>query len=57
MAVNANGTSTFNLLRGSRDHLRAFMKVLTQQGGTYVPQYISQTEFYAIVNSPVETGP
>lgn len=46
-----------NLLRGSRNHLRAFMKVLTQQGGTYVPQYISQAEFDAIVNSPVETGP
>lgn len=46
-----------NLLRGSRNHLRAFMKVLTQQGGTYVPQYISQADFDAIVNSPVETGP
>lgn len=46
-----------NLLRGSRNHLRAFMKVLTQQGGTYVPQYISQAEFDAIVNSAVETGP
>ena len=46
-----------NLLRGSRNHLRAFMKVLTQQGGTYVPQYISQAAFDAIVNSPVETGP
>lgn len=46
-----------NLLRGSRNHLRAFMKVLTQQGGTYVPQYITQAEFDAIVNSPVETGP
>ena len=45
-----------NLLRGSRNHLRAFMKVLTQQGGTYVPKYISQEEFDAIVNSPVETG-
>jgi len=46
-----------NLLRGSRNHLRAFMKVLVQQGGRYVPQYISQTELDAIVNSPVETGP
>lgn len=46
-----------NLLKGSRNHLRAFMKVLTQQGGTYVPQYISQAEFDAIVNLPVETGP
>ena len=45
-----------NLLRGSRNHLRAFMKVLTLQGGTYVPKYISQEEFDAIVNSPVETG-
>ena len=45
-----------NLLRGSRNHLRAFMKVLTQQGGTYVPKYISQEEFDTIVNSPVETG-
>ena len=46
-----------NLLRGSRNHLRAFVKVLVQQGGSYVPQYISQAEFDAIVNSPVETGP
>jgi hypothetical protein len=46
-----------NLLRGSRNHLRAFMKVLVQQGGSYVPQYISQAEFDAIVSSPVETGP
>jgi hypothetical protein len=45
-----------NLLRGSRNHLRAFMKVLVQQGGSYVPQYISQAEFDAIVDSPVETG-
>lgn len=45
-----------NLLRGSRNHLRAFMKVLIQQGGTYVPQYITQAEFDAIVNSAMETG-
>lgn len=45
-----------HLLRGSRNHLRAFMKVLTLQGGTYVPKYISQAEFDAIVNSPIETG-
>lgn len=46
-----------NLLRGSRNHLRAFMDVLLQQGGSYVPRYISQAEFDAIVNSPHETGP
>jgi len=45
-----------HLLRGSRNHLRAFWKVLQQQGGTYVPQYLTQTEFDAIVNSAVETG-
>lgn len=45
-----------NLLRGSRNHLRAFMRVLVQQGGSYVPRYIGQTEFDAIVNSPNETG-
>ena len=45
-----------HLLRGSRNHLRAYMTLLTQQGGTYVPQYISQTDFDAIVNSAIETG-
>jgi hypothetical protein len=45
-----------NLLRGSRNHLRAYMKTLIQQGGSYTPQYISQTDFDAIVNSPMETG-
>ncbi len=45
-----------NLLQGSRNHLRAYMKTLVQQGGSYRPQYISQTDFDAIVNSPMETG-
>lgn len=45
-----------NLLRGSRNHLRAYMKVLVQQGGSYTPQYISQATFDAIVNSPMEQG-
>jgi hypothetical protein len=45
-----------NLLRGSRNHLRAYMKTLVQQGGSYTPVYISQAEFDAIVNSPMETG-
>ena len=45
-----------HLMRGSRNHLRAFMKVLTQEGGTYVPVYLTQEEFDAIVNSPIEKG-
>lgn len=45
-----------NLLRGSRNHLRAYMKVLVQQGGSYVPSHLSQAEFDAIVNSATESG-
>ena len=45
-----------HLLRGSRNHLRAYMTLLTQQSGTYVPKYISQDDFDAIVNSAIETG-
>lgn len=45
-----------NLLKGSRNHLRAYMKVLTEQGGAYEPRYLSQEAFDAIVRSPVETG-
>jgi hypothetical protein len=45
-----------NLKKGSRNHLRAFMNALTQQNATYTPQYLSQEDFDAIVNSPMETG-
>ena len=44
------------LMRGSRNHMRAFISQLTKQGVTYTPQYITQAEFDAIVNSPTETG-
>ena len=44
------------LLRGSRNHLRSYWKVLQQQGGLYTPQYLTQAEFDAIVNSAMETG-
>ncbi|CUA99881.1 DUF2202 domain-containing protein [Thiomonas bhubaneswarensis] len=45
-----------NLLKGSRNHLRAFVSQLATLGVTYVPQYITQAEFDAIVNSPQERG-
>jgi hypothetical protein len=45
-----------NLQRGSRNHLRAFNRQLTNLVITYVPVYISQEEFDLIVNSPNETG-
>lgn len=43
-----------NLLKGSRNHLRAFYSTLQQNGGGYTPVYISQEEFDAIVNSDME---
>lgn len=46
-----------HLMRGSRNHLRAFWKQLQAQGGSYVPAYLTQAEFDAIVDSPIETGP
>lgn len=45
-----------NLSRGSRNHLRAFMRQLAQLGGSYTPQYLSQAAFNAIVNAPMERG-
>ena len=45
-----------NLLRGSRNHLRAFAYLLSLNGVTYEPQYISQEALDAILTSPRETG-
>lgn len=45
-----------NLMRGSRNHLRSFVSQLGSRGTTYEPQYISQSEFDAIISSPRETG-
>ena len=43
-----------SLLKGSRNHLRSFVKTLAQQGVTYVPQRLSPEQFSAIVNTPIE---
>lgn len=46
-----------NLMKGSRNHLRAFTQTLSRQAGTsYTPQYLSQEAFTAIVNAPMERG-
>lgn len=45
-----------NLVKGSRNHLRSFYSNIITAGGTYTPQYITQAEFDAIINSPMETG-
>lgn len=42
------------LLKGSRNHLRAYHKVLVQRGGSYTPQYLTPAEFDAIVQSAME---
>ncbi len=39
---------------GSRNHLRAFIKQLKKNNGTYSPQYISQDEFNKILKSSKE---
>lgn len=45
-----------NLNKGSRNHLRAFVAQIENRGGSYSPQYISQTEFNAIISSEQERG-
>jgi hypothetical protein len=39
-----------NLMQGSENHLRSFVKNLANQGVTYQPQYLTQDEFDAIIN-------
>ena len=45
-----------NLMKGSRNHLRSFYSNILVAGGTYTPQFITQAEFDAIIDSPMETG-
>jgi len=45
------------LLKGSRNHLRAFTTTLQRQTGqTYQPQYLDPADYEDIVSSPMETG-
>ncbi len=45
-----------NLMKGSRNHMRAFVKLLRRYGADYQPKYISKSEFEKIINSPHEIG-
>ena len=45
-----------NLLRGSRNHLRAFVRNLEVQGITYQPQYLSQDVYDSIISTDIEAG-
>lgn len=46
-----------NLVKGSRNHLRAFAAQLAAHDTTYQAQYISREDYEAIVNSEWERGP
>ncbi len=43
-----------NLLKGSRNHLRAFVQALAQQGVTYTPAYLTNDAYTAIVTTTFE---
>lgn len=45
-----------NLMRGSRNHLRAFASHLKLAGESYEAQYLTQEEFDEIANAPFERG-
>ena len=49
-------TVSQNLMKGSRNHMRAFVRLLRAFGSNYTPQYISVAEFNRIVNSEKERG-
>jgi hypothetical protein len=46
-----------NLEKGSRNHLRAFIRTLERQGGEYVPAYLTVAEYEAIISAPTERNP
>jgi hypothetical protein len=45
-----------NLMKGSRNHLRSFVKNLATLGITYSPKYLTQEAFDAIINTEMERG-
>jgi hypothetical protein len=45
-----------NLMKGSRNHLRSFVRNLAQEGIVYQPRYLDQSTYDTIINSPMENG-
>ncbi len=43
-----------NLMKGSRNHLRAFVRNLERKAVTYQPQYLDANTYQSIINSPME---
>ena len=45
-----------NLMKGSRNHLRSFVKNLANQDVVYEPKHLTQEAYDAIINAPMETN-
>lgn len=45
-----------NLMRGSRNHLRAYVRNLDRRGITYEPQYLTEEQYLIIITSERERG-
>ena len=45
-----------NLVKGSRNHMRAFVRLLEREGGVYKAQYLSQEEIDGIIAGEQEQG-
>lgn len=45
-----------SLMKGSRNHLRSFVSNLETQGIIYLPLHLTQEEYDAIINTPMENG-
>ena len=45
-----------NLMKGSRNHLRAFVRNLSKRGVEYTPQKMSEEQYLEIINSDWERG-
>ncbi len=43
-----------NLTKGSRNHLRSFVRLIESNGGSYSPQYISVDYYNKVINSEME---
>lgn len=46
-----------NLMKASRNHLRAFVYQLSLLGEVYVPQFLSREDYQAIIEAAPERGP
>lgn len=44
----------YNLAKGSRNHLRAFVRALAAQDATYAPQFLTEAEFEAVFEAEME---